>query len=182
MCKYRVDTSTMRFCPKYTPLQSSGTCSAAGLIKAFSTVLTWAPRSGSTPDVQKFQQPCHRSSCVITSLCSLPPPKQNAFSDRIWGWRRKRIAEGRLLWVSFSTSAQNCGYNFRCGNELLHAELIWGKGQPCAREVAVSMGGAQREPWHLFCVFFFALYFPSPLFFPYLRHLQRVGAPAILLL
>lgn len=91
MRKYRVDTSTMRFCPKYTPLpphvrpelQSSGTCSAAGLIKAFSAVLTWAPRSGSAPDVQKFQRPCHRSSCVITSPCSLPPPKQNAFSHRI---------------------------------------------------------------------------------------------------
>ncbi|TRY98091.1 hypothetical protein DNTS_024539 [Danionella cerebrum] len=31
--------------------QSSGTCSAAGLIKALSAALTWAPRTGSPPDV-----------------------------------------------------------------------------------------------------------------------------------
>lgn len=140
---------------------SPGTCSAADLIKVLSAALTWAPRSGSSPDVQKFHQPCHQPFCVITSPCNPPPSKQNAFCNRIWGWRGKKDSGGEIIvGVFFHFSLGLCGYNFRCGNEGLHAELIWGKGQPCAREVVVSMGGAQRVPWHLF---FFALF---PFFVP----------------
>lgn len=110
----------------------SGTCSAAGLIKALATAMTRCSWPLSR---------CSRSSsCPLFHSATVLPKKKN----KMVGREGVETIVGDFFPLFFHFILGACGYNFRCGVEALQAERIWGKTgkrQPYTRDVVVKMGG-----------------------------------------